>query len=110
MVSKDIKTAKSVQEVWNLGFDTEFNLPVVEMVGYDGNDMQRLTSDAVATKITVSGDDTYIGIAPPGTAQATAKWQCKKISVSGSDTTITWADGDSEFDNVATDLTSLSYS
>jgi hypothetical protein len=34
-VTKDIKTAKSVQEIWNLGFDTEFNLPVVENLVYN---------------------------------------------------------------------------
>lgn len=30
--------------------------------------------------------------------------------VFGNDSTITWADGNAEFDNVATDLTSLTYS
>jgi hypothetical protein len=53
---------------------------------------------------------TYIGLAFPGTAQASAFWQCKKILTSGTTTTITWADGDLNFDNVATDLTALSYS
>jgi|WetSurMetagenome_2_1015567.scaffolds.fasta_scaffold15037_4 hypothetical protein len=65
-------------------------------------------SKAVAKKITVSGSTTYIASAPIGTAQATAGWQAKKISVSGSDTTITWA-GSGAFNQVATDLTSLSY-
>ena len=64
-----------------------------------------------ATKITVSGSYTYIGIAAPGTAQATAKWQCKRIDESVSGTTIiTWADGSANFDQVATDLTALTYS
>ena len=63
-----------------------------------------------AQKVTVDGDDTYIGEAEPGTLQAAAKWRCKKISVSGGTTTVTWADGNTEFDNVATDLTALSYS
>mgnify|MGYP001546679273 CR=1 FL=1 len=61
-------------------------------------------------KITVDGSDTYIGLAKPGTAQATAAWKALKISVSGSDTTLEFADGDTEYDNVATDLTALSYS
>lgn len=34
-ITKDIKTAKSVQEIWNLGFDTDFNLPVVESLIYN---------------------------------------------------------------------------
>jgi len=39
----------------------------------------------------------------------TAAWQARKIDTS-SGVVITWADGDANFDNVATDLTSLSYS
>ena len=68
-------------------------------------------SENWAKKITVSGDYTYIAIAPLGTSQATDKWQVKRIdtSVSG-DTVFTWADGDDEFNQVATDLTVLSYS
>jgi len=34
-ITKDIKTAKSTQEIANLGFDTEFNLPVVENLVYN---------------------------------------------------------------------------
>ena len=64
------------------------------------------TSKQVAKKITVSGNDTYIAIAPIGTLQATAGWQVKKIAVSGADTVITWAGG-GEFNQVATNLTSL---
>lgn len=63
----------------------------------------------VATKITVVGSITYIGIAKPGTAQSAAKWQCQKIDET-SGTVITWADGNANYDNVATDLTALSYS
>jgi len=61
------------------------------------------------TKITVVGKITYIGIAPPGTDQASALWQCKKIDET-TGTVITFADGNSNYDNVATDLTALSYS
>jgi hypothetical protein len=34
-ITRDIKTAKSSQEIDNLGFDTEFNLPVVENLVYN---------------------------------------------------------------------------
>lgn len=79
--------------------------------GFDGTTAQIQTAKAMALKVTVSGSITYIGIAKVGTTQATAKWQCKKIDASVSNTTvITWADGDAEFDNVATDLTALTYS
>lgn len=68
-----------------------------------------MTDSGLATKITVSGSITYIGEAAAGTAQATAAWRCQKIDES-SGTVITWADGNTNFDNVATDLTALTYS
>lgn len=104
------KTDKSVQEIDNLSFDTTHNVRVVEMLGYDGQSVQRVNAQNMATKITVVGDITYIGMASVGTTEATNKWQCRKILTSGGTTTITWADGDAAFDNSATDLTALSYS
>ena len=64
----------------------------------------------MAQKITVATTTTYIGWAVPGSAQSAAVWQCCKIAVSGGTTTVTWADGNGDFDNVATDLTALTYS
>ena len=52
---------------------------------------------------------TYICTAKPGTAEATAAWQIQKIVEAASVTTITWADGDGKFDNVAADRASLTY-
>ena len=62
-----------------------------------------------AIKITESGSITYIGYANPGTAQATAAWKVMKMDTT-SGLVITWADGNLNFDNVATDLTALTYS
>lgn len=100
----------STQNILNWSFDDDFKTLVTGAVGYDGSTLQRLNADALATKIYTSGDITYIGIAKPGTAEATAAWQCKKINTSAGTTTITWADGNASFDNVATDLTALTYS
>ena len=61
-----------------------------------------------AVKITVSGTTTYVGKAAAGSAQASAVWQCQKIDES-SGMVITWADSNTNFDNVATDLTALTY-
>lgn len=68
-------------------------------------------SDSVpyAYKITVDGTTTYVGVANPGTSQSSASWQAFKIDTS-SGTVLTYADGNSNYDNVATDLSSLSYS
>ena len=62
-----------------------------------------------AMKVTTSGSITYIGIAKVGSSEASAVWQCKKIDTT-TGVVITWADGDSRFDNVASDLTALTYS
>jgi hypothetical protein len=62
-----------------------------------------------ATKVTTDGAVTYVAIAEPGTLQAQAKWQVQKIDTT-TGTVITFADGDSNFNNVATDLTTLIYS
>ena len=60
-------------------------------------------------KVTVSGNDTYVAKATVGTAQSSAYWQAKKISDDGTTLTIKWADGNDRFDNVATNLTTLTY-
>ena len=57
---------------------------------------------------------TYIARAVTGTDLADASWQVQRIDEStktvDGNTIITWADGNDDFDNVATDLTSLVYS
>jgi len=99
------------QYMGNTSFDEDFGVNATETLGYDGISLQRRVADALASKITVSGNTTYIAIAAPGTSQSTAKWQVKKIVDDGAGTiTFTWADGNSNFDNIASDLTSLSYS
>src|SRR3990167_3174605 len=67
------------------------------------------SSTPLAIKFTTSGSYTYIGFATPGVAQSTAEWRCMKIDETLG-MVITWADGNSNYDNVATDLTALTYS
>ena len=61
-----------------------------------------------AVKITVDGVFTYIAKAVPGTAQSAALWQVKLVDET-TGTVVTWADGNANFDNVATDLTELDF-
>lgn len=97
------------QYMGNTSFDEDFGINTVEVIGHDGSNLQRLNADALNTKITTSGTVVYIGISAPGTAQATAKWQCKKIdSTDANNVVITWAGGGA-FNQVSTDLSSLSY-
>jgi len=113
--------SKSEQSVLNQSFDDTYKLLSVQMIGNDGTNARRIKTDVnggiqnsdspMAQKVSVSGAITYVAIAPCGTAQSSAQWQVKKIDQSGGTATIiTWADGNSNFDNVATDLTSLTYS
>ena len=95
--------------MFNQSFDRESQLNMVELTGYDGQAIQRLGADAMAVKIQEVGSIKYIGLAAPGTAQSTAKWQAFKVDKT-SGTVITFADGNANFDNTSTDLTSLTYS
>lgn len=97
----------SEQAIQNSSFDPTYGLLQFEPMGFDGGGFRAPLSDQTATKVTSSGSDTYVGFAAPGTAQSSALWQCIKVDTNG---TVTYADGNATFDNVATDLTALSYS
>lgn len=58
----------------------------------------------------VDATTSYYGEAAPGTATSAASWRIKLITIAGDDVTITWADGNSAFDNVWDDRASMSYS
>lgn len=53
---------------------------------------------------------TYIGYAKTGIATSSASWQIKKILVSGNVTSISYADGNDDYDNVWDNRDSLTYS
>lgn len=63
----------------------------------------------MAMKVTTSGSVTYLALAKPGTSESSALWQARKIDAT-TGAVITWADGNTSFDNVASDLTALTYS
>lgn len=102
---------RSEQYIQNASFDEEFQVLALENLEFDGSSMQRKNSDnvAVRTDSTTTANTTYIGSAPPGTATSSASWQIFKIDTS-SGTSITWADGDSNYNNVWDNRASLSYS
>jgi hypothetical protein len=57
-----------------------------------------------------SSATTYVGQAAIGSVVGDSVWRIKRILISGTETIIEWADGDSNFDNVWDDRASLSYS
>jgi hypothetical protein len=64
-----------------------------------------------ATKLDESpAGTTYVGKTPVGSATSTPSWQIMKMVETSTTLTITWADGDSAFDNIWDDRASLTYS
>jgi len=107
------KTKYTSQYIDNMSFDDALKTKVTQVVDHAGNFVSPATEETLAanyaTKVTVSGLVTYVGKAAAGSAQASAVWQAKKIDET-TGVVITFADGNASFDNVGTDLTSLSYS
>lgn len=67
--------------------------------------------DLVVEKIDqASATVTYIGQAAPGAATSAASWRIQRMSVSGTVTTMEYADGDLSFNNIWDNRASLSYS
>ncbi len=61
----------------------------------------------------ISDDEYYTGTAPAGSATSASVWRIKKTVVDSGgegDVTVTWADGNANFDNVWNNHLSLSYS
>jgi|TARA_R110002020_G_scaffold113252_2_gene260549 hypothetical protein len=77
------------------------------------NTLQNLQEEkAVRTDEQVSGT-TYVGKAHPGSVTSVAVWQISRVVVTTSlpiTTTVTWADGNTSYDNIWDNRTSLSYS
>jgi hypothetical protein len=98
------------QDIDNEGANKSFKgFPMRQVVGFDGQNLSQLQADALNVRMVEDGDVTYIAIAAPGTPLTTAKWQCRKIDQSAG-FTLTFANGDGNFDNQADDLPGLSYS
>lgn len=76
---------------------------------------QLLVLNGVGSLYTVRIDEvdattTYFGFAAVGSSTASAVWRIKRMTVSGTVTSILFADGNSNFDNVWDNRASLSYS
>jgi len=70
---------------------------------------------AIPTRKRLELDDasasvTYVGEAPFGAIATDSNWRIFRLSTVGTVLSLTWADGDDNFDNVWANRTSLSYS
>lgn len=80
-------------------------------VNADGS-IQVQVASTVQYKVLLDDDGAgtiFIGEAQPGTLTSAASWRIKKIVESGAITTIGWADGNSNFDNIWNSRASLTY-
>lgn len=91
-----------------MSFDQLAQILTFQILGFDGQAVQRGIADSMSIKLVESGNIMYIAMAAPGTAESDAKWQARKMDAT-TGLVITWADSNAEFDNVATDLASLTY-
>lgn len=57
----------------------------------------------------VDGATEYFGFAMPGTATSAAKWKIFRIVTTNNDWELTYADGNSNYDNVFDNRASLTY-
>jgi len=67
------------------------------------------TAEQYDRLVDVDGNYTYVGEAEPGSAQSGSIWRIKRITETGEDLEIVWANGSAEFDKVWDDRASYSY-
>lgn len=91
--------------------DTAYG-PAVAIVNPDGSDVSGggSSSTTYAVRIDEVGSTTYVGEALPGTLTSAASWRIKRLTETGPDLTIQFADGNSSFDNIWDNRLALSYS
>lgn len=65
---------------------------------------------ALAVRVDTVATVTYVGEAQPGTASSAAAWRIKRLTETGDDAVLEWADGNAGFDNIWDNRLSLSYS
>jgi hypothetical protein len=99
-------TKDTEQVILNSSFDPTYGTLVFQPMGYDGTNLRRPTADSLQIKIVEDSGYTYICFAAPGIAVATDKWRIFRIDETGN---LLFADGNDNFDNVATDPTALTY-
>ena len=105
----------------SLSGDLMVNTDALEVINADGFATLSAQFDAglkdiaLAVFVEAAGDFTWVAEALPGTTQGSASWRVKSLqdTTTGGTQTITtlWADGNGNFDNIATSpLSGLTYS
>lgn len=94
-----------------IGSKRGLDVNVADITLNKSNDSVSTESFDQSTRIDeASSSVSYFGFAEVGSSEASAVWKIKKMSTSGSQMTITYADGNSSYDNIWANRASLSYS
>ena len=116
-IGKKIRSIKTTvganevyQEVFNIADATD---NIINPTKEDGN-LLTLTRAQNIYKQNLDYDDAsnliYAGLTEPGSITSQASWQIKKLTWSGSNlTSVEWADGNRDFDNIWDNRTGLDY-
>ncbi len=101
-------TKYTSQYIDNLSFDDDYQVSVVLPLEYDpsGAVVKKVTGN-LALQYVVDGTKIYVGEAPIGSATSSSVWRAFQFDSATS--AITWADGDSSFDNAFDNPSALSY-
>ena len=102
-------TKYTEQHILNAGFDEKYEQQTVEMLveneAGDALVRQKRIGDYTG-RIYSAGGYYYIADALPGSDTSVSVWRMSRIDSSGNEL---FADGDSDFDNVADDYLTISY-
>lgn len=105
--SNKSQNKQNVQYMENASWHSTLEILTRLGLGFDGSNLVMAEADDMQTYVVTSGSYTYVCKAAVGTALATAGWKIFRIDTSGSKL---YADGNANYDNVASDPTSLTYS
>jgi hypothetical protein len=92
------------------GYDHPRNNTVFTRAGVSPQGEVVVQQDLLAQRVESSGQNTYIGWAEPGSSTDASVWRVKRVYAHANGVTVTWADGNTRFDNVWDDHAILSYS
>lgn len=114
-IKKGSLLGKSGKNSFVAGLNGESAYQIAVKYGFSGTEEEWINSlggaqvDYAQVVDEASDTVTYIGKAEPGSAENAAVWQIKKITISGTETITTWADGDVQFNNIWDNRAGLTY-
>jgi len=106
-VAVDIENTPTVNLGTIADIATETTLGI--LADWDDNDAAKTVAKPQAEQYD-DGSPSYHGWANPGVATSAASWRIRRITKTGADISIDWADGDANYDNIWDNRGGLSYS